>query len=127
MKGDAWFGSVKAAAQLAERGIECILQVKTGHSLFPKAFIENALKDAPGGVHIVLRGQHPNGKTLFAIGYRYSGKKTMFFVMTPCAGSTIFGDKFESKFTDVYGNVGKLILFYFIITTSNTNIKHFYL
>ena len=48
MKGDAWFGSVKAAANLAQRGIECVLQVKTGHSLYPKVFVEEALKDAPG-------------------------------------------------------------------------------
>ena len=75
MKGDAWFGSVKAAAALAQRGIECVLQVKTGHSLYPKAFVEQALKESPGGVHIVLRARHANGHSLYAIGYRYSSKK----------------------------------------------------
>ena len=110
MKGDAWFGSVKAAANLAQRGVECVLQVKTGHSLYPKKFIEDALKDAPGGVHMVLRGRHPNGHTLYAIGYCYSSKKTLFFVMTEGAGSTTPGNPYEMKFTDEHGNIGKLFL-----------------
>ena len=75
MKGDAWFGSVKAAANLAEKGVEAVLQVKTGHLLYPKAFVEDTLRGCPGGVHIVLRGRHPNGKILIAIGYQYSSKK----------------------------------------------------
>ena len=78
IKGDAWFGSVKAAAALAEEGTEAVLQVKTGHSLFPKKFIEDALSGSPGGVHIVLRGRHPNGKLLIALGYRYLSKKLYF-------------------------------------------------
>ena len=106
MKGDAWFGSVKAAAAMAERGIECILQIKTGHSLYPKEFVQNALKDTPGGVHVVLKGRHPNGHTLYAIGYRYLSKKTLFFIMTAGAGSTTPGKPYEMKFTDEYGNVG---------------------
>ena len=44
--------------------------VKTGHALYPKDFITEALKDAPGGVHIVLHGRHPNGKNLIAVGWR---------------------------------------------------------
>lgn len=69
IKGDAWFGSVKAAAALANNGMEGVLQVKTGHSLFPKKIIEEALAGAPGGIHIVLRGytgSHPSGKVLVA-------------------------------------------------------------
>ena len=107
MKGDAWFGSVKAAAALADKGIECIMQVKTGHTLFPKQYVEEALKDTPGGVHIVLKGNHPNGHTLYAIGYCYSSKKTLFFIMTAGAGSTTPGKPYKMKYTDEYGNVGK--------------------
>ena len=121
LKGDAWFGSVKAAANLAERGIECIMQVKTSHSLFPKSFIEEKLKDSPGGVHIVLKGRHPNGKILIAMGYRYSGKKTLFFIMTSGAGSTLPGPKFESKYTDEYGNVGEFNFVLFYCVKLNTN------
>ena len=75
IKGDAWFGSVKTAANLAQRGIEGILQVKQSHALYPKVFVNDVLKDAPGGVHVVLRGRHPNGHNLIAIGYWYSSKK----------------------------------------------------
>jgi hypothetical protein len=50
--GDTWFGSVKTASELATRRFECMLQVKQYHALYPKDFIEEALKDAPGGVAI---------------------------------------------------------------------------
>ena len=53
---DAWFGSVKAATELAKRNSASILQVKTNHKLFPKDYIDNALEEAPGGTHIVLKG-----------------------------------------------------------------------
>jgi hypothetical protein len=53
VKGDAWFGRTKTSKHVGIRGYECILQVKQYHSLFPK---ESALKDAPGGVHIILEG-----------------------------------------------------------------------
>ena len=92
-----------------------MLQVKTGHSLFPKKFIEEVLDGSPGGVHIVLRGRHPSGKVLVAIGYRYSSKKTLFFIMTENAGSTTLGKPYEMKFVDKYGNVGEYVsicLFY---------------
>ena len=107
VKGDAWFGSVKAAASLADKGIETVLQVKNNSALYPKAFIEEKLKECPGGVHIVLKGRHPNGHNLVAIGYRYSSKKTLFFIMTEGAGSTTPGKPYQMKFTDEYGNVGK--------------------
>ena len=54
--GDAWFGSVKAATELAKRNSASILQVKTNHKLFPKDYIDKALEDALGGTHIVLKG-----------------------------------------------------------------------
>lgn len=54
VKGDAWFGSVKAAGVLAKEGFDCVLQVKIGHALCPKDFIADALDKAPGGTHIVI-------------------------------------------------------------------------
>jgi hypothetical protein len=36
VRGDAWFGSVKAAVVLAKAGYKAVLQIKTGHGLFPK-------------------------------------------------------------------------------------------
>ena len=56
IRGDAWFGSIKTANEIGIRGHEAVLQVKQYHSLFPKDFIEAALKEAPGGVHILLEG-----------------------------------------------------------------------
>ena len=107
MKGDSWFGSVKAAASLGARGIQGVFNVKQCHLLYPKKFIAEALDKCPGGVSIVLKGKHHNGQTLVAVGYRYSSKKTLLFLMTDKAGSTTPGEPYEMKFTDGYGNVGK--------------------
>jgi hypothetical protein len=66
--GDAWFGSVKAASEVAHRGHEAVFQIKQNHGLFPKAFIEEALKEAPGGVHILLEGTMQCEVPLIAVG-----------------------------------------------------------
>ncbi len=50
LQADAWFGSVAVGKQ----GHQAVLQVKTGHALYPKKFINDTLKDAPGGVWIAL-------------------------------------------------------------------------
>jgi hypothetical protein len=60
-------------------GHRAILQVKNNKALFPKEFTAGALEDAPGGVHIVLKGKAHNGVDLLAIGYRYFTKTTLFF------------------------------------------------
>ena len=70
-EGDAWFGSVKAVAKLAEKGHIAFLQGKNNKALYPKDYIEGALNDMPGGVHILLAGTHSNGTLLVALGYRY--------------------------------------------------------
>ena len=57
--------------------MEGVFQVKTGHRMYPKTFIENSLKGMPGEVHIVLEGVNGHtGERLIAIGYRYSSKTT---------------------------------------------------
>jgi hypothetical protein len=71
VEGDAWFGSVTCAVELALRHYNCVLQIKTNSSLFPKAYIETALENAPGGCKIALTASH-RGIPLVAIGYRYS-------------------------------------------------------
>ena len=106
IKGDAWFGSVKTVANIKEKtGMESVMQIKTNHSLFPKEFISDALEGGPGGVHIVLKGTHPNGVKLIAIGYRYSSKTSLFFVISENAGSTTPGEPYEMKFQDEFGNI----------------------
>jgi hypothetical protein len=105
VRGDAWFGSVKTASELAIRGSECVLQVKQYHSLYPKEFINEALKDAPGGVGIFLEGTAPNEVPLIAVGYRCSRKMILYFIQTKNAGSTAEGLPYQMKYTDDYGNV----------------------
>ena len=105
VRGDAWFGSVNTANQVGLRGHEAVFQVKQYHSLFPKDFIEEALKEAPGGVHIVLKSTTSDEVNLVAVGYRYSRKTILHFVMTENAGSTSEGEPYEMKYTDGYGNI----------------------
>ena len=68
---------MKTASEVALRGHEAVVQVKQNHSLFPKDFIESALQDAPGGVHIALEGTTRDEVQLIAVGYGYS-RKTIF-------------------------------------------------
>jgi hypothetical protein len=42
---------------------------------------------------------------LIAVGYHYSHKTILFFVLTKNAGGTTEGDPYEMKFTDSYGNI----------------------
>jgi hypothetical protein len=72
--------------------------------LYPKALIEEALKDAPGGVWVVLESTHLN-VPLVAIGYWYSTRTTLFFLATKDAGTTSKGTTYEMKYTDDWGNV----------------------
>jgi hypothetical protein len=69
--GDAWFGSIRTAAEVGRCGQEVILQVKQYSALYPKAFIEETLEDAPAGVWIVLETTHFNRTKLIAVGYHY--------------------------------------------------------
>ena len=78
-KGDAWFGSVKCCANLLNLGVKSVLQVKQNSGLYPKQYIDDALKYAPGGMHIVLEGMDPwFDLPIVAVGYRYSANKTIF-------------------------------------------------
>jgi len=105
IRGDAWFGSVNTANEIALRGHEGVFQVKQYHALFPKDYIEEALKDAPGGVHIVLKGTTKDEVNLIALGYRYSRKTILHFVLTENSGGTCQGEPYEMKYTDNYGNI----------------------
>ncbi len=67
-------------AALGKEGFRAVLQVKNNKGLFPKDYVEKALEDMPGGVHIVLKGTAPNGIELLVLGYRYSTKTTFFLL-----------------------------------------------
>jgi len=53
----------------------------------------------------VLEGTTRDEVKLVAIGYRYSRKTILFFVLTENAGRTDAGTPYEMKYTDSYGNV----------------------
>jgi hypothetical protein len=62
IKGDAWFGSVKTCSTLLAHGIESIFQVKIAHKDHPTKFIDEKMKNMPGGVHLVLERTHETSK-----------------------------------------------------------------
>jgi len=105
IRGDAWFGSVRTANEVALHGHEAVFQIKQYHAGFPKEYIEEALKDAPGGVHILLEGMTQNEVPLVALGYRYSRKTVLHFVLTKNAGSSKPGTPYQMKYTDNFGNI----------------------
>jgi hypothetical protein len=105
IRDDAWFGSVRTASEVGFHGHEGVFQVKQYSALYPKDFITKALEDAPGGVSIVLEGTAPNGISLIALGYRYSHKTTLCFVMTTKAGRTMPGNLYVMQYTDGFGNL----------------------
>jgi hypothetical protein len=105
IRGDAWFGSVRTANEVALRGHEAVFQIKQYHSNFPKEFIKEALKDAPGGVHILLEGKTESKVPLLALGYRYSRKTVLHFVPIKNAGSTKPGTPYQMRYTDSFGNI----------------------
>jgi hypothetical protein len=103
--GDAWFGSVRTANEVGIRGHEGVFQVKQYHTCFPKDFIEEALKEAPGGVHIILEGTTQDEVTLVTLGYRYSRKTVLHFVLTKNAGSSKPGTPYQMKYTNAFGSI----------------------
>jgi hypothetical protein len=105
IRGDAWFGSVRTANEVALRGHDGVFQIKQYHASFPKDFIQEALKDAPGGVYILLEGTTQDEVQLVALGYRYSRKTVLHFVLTKTAGNSKPGIPYQMKYTDSFGNI----------------------
>jgi len=102
--GDSWFGSVKAAVEVGKTGHHACFMVKTGHTKSPKKFLENKMKDYPGGTWITMRAT-VDEVDLVSIGYKYNKKKLLTFVMTKGAGSTRPGEPYVARFPDSFGNV----------------------
>jgi hypothetical protein len=98
--GDAWFGSDKAAMALAMKGYNSILHIKKGHGLFLKTFVDDALKDAPRGVWIVLEAAHQN-VSLVVIGYMYSTRKTLPLKMHVLLQRYLYS--LRNEYTDEWG------------------------
>jgi hypothetical protein len=105
VRGDAWFGSVRTANEVALRGHEGVFQIKQYHSLFSKEYIGYVLKDAPGSVHILLKGTTKVEVSLVALGYQYSRKTVLHFILTKNGGSSKPGVPYIIKYTDSFGNI----------------------
>ena len=104
--GDSWFGSVKAVANVGKSGNHCCMIIKTGHSRSPKKFLEEKMKDMPGGTWITMEGTpDKEGVPLVSIGYKYNKKNVLTFILTRGAGKTTDGEPYEARFPDKYGNV----------------------
>jgi hypothetical protein len=105
MKGDSWFGHTCLADKLGSQVVRAILQIKTGHALFPAKFLDKELAKAPVGCWITMAGKGPRGTNLLAIGYKYNSKRVLKFVAMTDAGYTKAGTPYNMRFTDAYSNV----------------------
>ena len=111
---DAWFGSVVMAEHMKTlcqtttgeyKGHEVIAAVKSNHSRFPKAELEEKMKGYPSGSYLVLECTTPSKQVkLVAIGYKYNARKILLFVAAKNAGSTKPGTPYKAKFPDKFGN-----------------------
>jgi hypothetical protein len=63
-----------------------IFQIKQCTLLCLKSFIEESFKDAPGRVNITLYGTN-HEVPFVALGYHYSQKTILLFIMTKDSGS----------------------------------------
>jgi hypothetical protein len=105
VKGDSWFGHVRLADNFGQQGIRAMLQIKTEHIFYPAKFMEDKLKEPPGGCWITMKGKVPRVTDLLAIGYKYNSKRALKFVATSDARSTKAGTPYDMKFCDSYNNV----------------------
>jgi hypothetical protein len=92
---------VQAAKGVAERNNHFIGIVKTGHSKYPKKFIEDTMIHWPAGSHLVLENK---SKDLLAVGYKYNKRRVLCFLATTGAGHTEPGDPYEARWKDENGN-----------------------
>jgi hypothetical protein len=47
LKRDSWFGHIRLADNLGQQGVRAMLQIKTGHALYPAKFIRIDLLGVP--------------------------------------------------------------------------------
>ena len=84
---DSWFGSV----DLVEN-TDGIFNIKTNSSRYPKAFLQEKMKNWPGGSHLLLEAtvnkNTSREKKIYALGYKYCKAKVMFFIFTEGAAHT---------------------------------------
>lgn len=88
------------------KGHELTAAVKTNTSSFPKKDIEKKMQEWPSGSCLVMESTASvTGVKLVAIGHRHNSRKTLCFIMTKDAGSTLPGAPHKARFPDQCGNV----------------------
>ena len=102
--GDSWFSSVELAV-LARRihDSDYVGIIKTNSGRCPKKFVEQKMKEWPGGSYLNLTTTI-DGIELVVTGYKYCSSKVLTFVWTRGAGHTEPGDPYKAKWRDSNGN-----------------------
>jgi len=110
--GDSWFGSVKSVATVGRTGNHACMMVKTAYSRSPKKFLEETMKDFPGGTWITMEGKPEKEEVeSVCVGYKYNKKKVLTFVMTKGAGSTRPGEPYQARYPDKYMTTYVVVMF----------------
>ena len=98
--GDAWFSSVELVVLAKQiHDAHYIGVVKTNSGKYPKQFLQETMKDWPGGSYLNLRTTI-DGVSVMATGYKYCNKKVLMFVWTEGAGHTEPGSPYLATWTD---------------------------
>ena len=103
-QGYSWFTYVPTVKQIGALGNQFQGIVKKLHSLYPKEQIEITMKYFPEGTHLVLESKQ-DGKSIYAIGYKYSSRKVLCIITLEGCGSTFMGKPYKVRWTDCHGNV----------------------
>ena len=94
---------MESALEMRLRGHHYIGVVKTSHSGYSKAFLEDQMKSYPAGSHLVLETRTKEEIDLIAIGYKYNKKKIMLFICTKGCGHTECGEPYIARWKDRNG------------------------
>jgi len=107
--GDSWFGRVDTAVEVSEYG-RFIGAVENTHSRYPKAWLEEKMKEWSAGSHLVLKAKI-EGVKLVAVGYKYNQKKVPCFIATEGAGYTKAGQPYEVTWKNMDCNTESKAIF----------------
>ena len=89
-----------------------MVRVKTAYSRSPKKFLEEMMKDFPGGTWITMEGKPEKEEVeSVCVGYKYNNKKVLTFVMTKGAGLTRPGEPYQARYPDKYMATYVVVMF----------------
>ena len=102
--GDSWFGSIPTVVSLKKNMPDgkrsgCIVNIKTKHDRYPKAFLEARIKSWPGGTHLVMEGM-VDGVQRYAVGHKHRKKNPMCFLFAKGASSAEEGGPYREMWKD---------------------------